>query len=259
MIRINEVFGPTIQGEGPNTGRHCLFIRVSRCNLHCSWCDTPYTWAHTASKASHHHSGHIYDPSVEEQLLSTEDVLNKLRDLWMIDTEPTMIVISGGEPMLQQKELAELIEILLVMGHDVEIETAGTIAPIFAATHIPGTEHPVVLPYGRPEVHFEVSPKLHHSGNEIRAMRNWQALNKLATLNSDFKFVVVNGERDVAEVEFIVNEIDLPGHRVWLMPEGTTVDTIKQHGLDTVKFAMDRGWNFSLRNQIWLWGDKRGF
>jgi organic radical activating enzyme len=185
--------------------------------------------------------------------MSTDDVLNKLRELWPIDTQPTLIVISGGEPMLQQKEIAELVETLIILGHDIEVETAGSITPITMAKQ----DSPVVLPWSRPEVHFDVSPKLMHSGNDLRASRNWTALDKLAKLNSDFKFVVVNGERDVAEIEEIVKRVDIPDDRIWLMPEGTDVDSIRQHGLDTVEFAMSRGWNFSLRNQIWLWGMER--
>ena len=41
---VAEVFGPTFQGEGPSTGQRAGFVRLGRCNLDCSWCDTPYTW-----------------------------------------------------------------------------------------------------------------------------------------------------------------------------------------------------------------------
>src|SRR5262245_52198924 len=41
---VSEVFGPTWQGEGPSIGRRCGFVRLGRCNLACTWCDTPYTW-----------------------------------------------------------------------------------------------------------------------------------------------------------------------------------------------------------------------
>ena len=43
-LRVNEIFGPTFQGEGPHAGQSAVFLRTSGCNLNCSWCDTPYTW-----------------------------------------------------------------------------------------------------------------------------------------------------------------------------------------------------------------------
>ena len=44
LLNVNEIFGPTIQGEGPHTGRLVGFLRLAGCNLACSWCDTPYSW-----------------------------------------------------------------------------------------------------------------------------------------------------------------------------------------------------------------------
>jgi 7-carboxy-7-deazaguanine synthase len=186
MIRVNEIFGPTIQGEGPNTGRHCMFVRVSRCNLHCSWCDTPYTWATTPFKATLHNSGHLYDASKEEIELTVEEVISTLVGHYNIRLKPTLIVISGGEPMLQQVELAPLIEELLEMGCDIEIETAGTVGP--SVNH-----------FWDPRIHYEVSPKLEHSGNDLRAAFRPVELTKLIKCNSDFKFVVASLE-DLEEV-----------------------------------------------------------
>jgi 7-carboxy-7-deazaguanine synthase len=41
---VSEVFGPTIQGEGPHAGQRAAFVRLGGCNLTCTWCDTAYTW-----------------------------------------------------------------------------------------------------------------------------------------------------------------------------------------------------------------------
>jgi 7-carboxy-7-deazaguanine synthase len=261
MIRINEIFGPTIQGEGPNTGRHCVFIRVSRCNLHCEWCDTPYTWAHTPAKAALHNSGHLYDPSKEERELSIEDILKELQGLWDYTKNQTLFVISGGEPMLQQRELEDLVASLLIFG-DVEIETAGTITPIVkypAGTTVSEEtyDHPVVSVFGEKTVHYNVSPKLAHSGNTERARRNGDALWQLARLNSDFKFVAQSTD-DFEEIELLVEIAEIPKSRIWVMPEGTNVETIREHGRAIVEEVLKRGWNLSLRNHVWLWGEERG-
>jgi len=43
-LRVAELFGPTVQGEGPAAGERAAFVRLSGCPLACAWCDTPYTW-----------------------------------------------------------------------------------------------------------------------------------------------------------------------------------------------------------------------
>lgn len=240
-LRINEVFGPTIQGEGVSAGRHCLFVRVSRCNLHCSWCDTPYTWAHTDYKASLHNTGHKYDISAEEHEMTVSDILDRLWSLWNMDI-PTMIVISGGEPMLQQNELQGLVRILKMMGHDVEVETAGTILPAAPWVH---------------EARFNVSPKLAHSGNNLRARRNIAALSALAKLNTSFKFVATRST-EFEEIDLLVEAADIPRDKIWIMPEGLTHDAVVGHAKLLVDDVLKRGWNLTLRNHISIWGEARG-
>ena len=67
---VNEVFGPTVQGEGPSAGRRCGFVRLGRCNQACTWCDTAYTWDWAR-----------YDPAVELHELSVEEVLARLDEM----------------------------------------------------------------------------------------------------------------------------------------------------------------------------------
>src|SRR5262249_7493061 len=86
---VSEVFGPTWQGEGPSIGRRCGFVRLGRCNLACTWCDTPYTW-----------DWERYDPAKELHRRAVTEVVSDLEAM-AID----MVVISGGEPMLQQSHL----------------------------------------------------------------------------------------------------------------------------------------------------------
>jgi organic radical activating enzyme len=199
---------------------------------------------------------------VEEKEMDYEQVLDELRKLWPIDEKPTLIVISGGEPMLQQRDLEDLIGILIAMGNEVEIETAGTITPI--DSYRPGTEigdrvydYVVYSIFSTRDIHYNVSPKLAHSGNNLIARRNGDALWKLAELNSNFKFVVASLD-DLKEVELLVEIAGIPGDRVWCMPEGVTTQQIKEHGLVIVDEVLKRGWNLSLRNHIWLWEEERG-
>jgi 7-carboxy-7-deazaguanine synthase len=241
ILRVNEVFGPTIQGEGASAGSHCLFIRLAQCNLHCWWCDTPYTWAFTEHKASLHKSGVVHSVSEEEMILNAEDVYELLKTKWDVEDRPTTIVISGGEPMLQQRELGGLVNMLKIRGNQVEIETAGTIVP--------------VAPWTR-RVQFNVSPKLDNSGNSVLARRNLEALRTLAELGARFKFVVTT-MLDFKEIEEIIRLAGIDRTKVWIMPEGTTIEATVEHARLVVDYVLEKGWNITLRNHVIIWGNER--
>src|SRR3954470_17657195 len=86
-----EIFA-SIQGEGVSLGRPSTFVRLAGCSLACSWCDTQYTWNWAR-----------YDPRVETMRLSAADVLAVVE----VDG-PSNVVLTGGEPLLQQRDLALL-------------------------------------------------------------------------------------------------------------------------------------------------------
>jgi len=114
-IRISEIFGPTIQGEGPLIGCPSVFVRTGGCDYRCAWCDTLYA------------------------------VLPEYRDQWMAMTpaaimgrvnelaggEPVLVSLSGGNPALQP--LAPLIAVGRESGHSFALETQGSVPqPWFA-------------------------------------------------------------------------------------------------------------------------------
>ena len=99
MLTINEIFH-SIQGESTHTGRPCVFVRLTACDLRCSWCDTPYAF----------HEGHK---------ATVEDVLTKVASY-----DCNLVEITGGEPLLQ-REVYPLMRALLERGHEVLIETGG--------------------------------------------------------------------------------------------------------------------------------------
>jgi len=102
---ITEIF-KSIQGEGTRAGLPCIFVRLTGCNLRCTWCDTEYAF----------HGGAKY---------SLDEVLDRVRSL---ADEPTcrisLVEITGGEPLLQP-ETPTLAERLLSEGYTVMIETSG--------------------------------------------------------------------------------------------------------------------------------------
>src|SRR5271156_740232 len=102
---ITEIF-KSIQGEGTRAGLPCIFVRLTGCNLRCTWCDTAYAF-HGGTK------------------LSIGEVLEKVRALASNGSARVPLVeITGGEPLLQP-ETPELTEQLLAAGYTVMIETSG--------------------------------------------------------------------------------------------------------------------------------------
>jgi 7-carboxy-7-deazaguanine synthase len=237
-LRVNEFFGPTFQGEGPFAGRRCHFLRLNRCNQHCHWCDTPYTWADTPAKAALHDSGKVYARLDNESIMSTDDVIALTRN-----NAVGLLVISGGEPLLQAKALDRLVENL---GDEVTVqfETAGTLPPLPGWTNGDG-------------VYYVVSPKLENSGNELKLRYQPHVLAQFRDKRADFKFVVTN-EADLEEACVIRNEIGIEPGKVWIMPEGTTAEKVLETAKLLAEPVLDMGFNLTLRTHTLLWGDERG-
>ncbi|MEM3509607.1 MAG: radical SAM protein [Candidatus Aenigmatarchaeota archaeon] len=104
-FKINEIFGPTIQGEGPLVGVNCLFIRFSGCDYRCSFCDTKYSYENFK-----------------------EMTLNEiLRVLKRLSKKTRTVVLTGGNPCLQ--DLGFLIDKLKENHYYVNVETQGSIFP----------------------------------------------------------------------------------------------------------------------------------
>src|SRR5437588_8479601 len=112
-LLVAECFGPTFQGEGPSAGQQAMFIRLTRCNLSCPGCDTPYTWDWSR-----------FDPAVESRRIAADELI-----AWCLESSTQLVVITGGEPLLQQRGLAPLVASLTHAGRRVEIETNGTRTP----------------------------------------------------------------------------------------------------------------------------------
>ena len=236
-LAVNEEFGPTIQGEGRFCGQLAHFVRLSGCNLHCHWCDTPYTWAWNERLAKKHKDGKVFALANERRRVTVEDLLVRL------PSTDNLIVITGGEPMLQQGAVREMCHSLIITGYRVCIETAGTIAP----NNWEGLEY---------QVRWTVSPKLENSGNELQRRFNLEALQAFNVAYADFKFVVC-AVHDLEEIELIQREVGIPNTRMWLMAEGTSSDR-REVERKLIDIVLAHGWNLSSRKHIELWGDERG-
>jgi 7-carboxy-7-deazaguanine synthase len=99
LVTINEIFH-SVQGESSYAGQPCVFVRLTACDLRCSWCDTPYAF----------HEG------TKRQI---EDVLAEVERFGC-----NLVEVTGGEPLLQE-EVYPLMEALAARGHRVLLETGG--------------------------------------------------------------------------------------------------------------------------------------
>ena len=224
MLTVSECFGPTVQGEGPSVGRRAGFVRLGKCNLACEFCDTPYTWRWDD-----------HDPAVELHEQSVADVVERVAAM-----DVPMVVVTGGEPLLQQRELEPLARELKQIGKRIEVETAGTIAPRL----------------GDLVDQWNVSPKLANSGNPLDRRYKPDVLRAFeATGRAVFKFVACE-VADLDEIAATVDECGLTD--IWVMPEGTDAATLEKRSASLADAVVARGWNLTTRLHILLWGNRRG-
>ena len=140
-MKISEIF-LSIQGEGPQVGMLSWFVRTAGCNLDCEWCDT--TYAKTGKE------------------MDRETIFEKIPPLVCGN-----VVITGGEPLLQNNKLLDLLKIL---PHNIYVETNGT---IYDSN---------IIGYGS----FIVSPKLQYlNEGYLKVLKKWAGI-------ATFKFVINN-------------------------------------------------------------------
>lgn len=224
---VSEVFGPTIQGEGPSAGRPAVFLRLGRCNLSCTWCDTPYTWDWTR-----------FSPKAELERRTVVDVAAQLNDLADGTRPVPLVVVTGGEPLLQRKGLTALVA-KLSADTRMEVETNGTQPPL----------------EWHESVRYNVSPKLANSGTDARDVAVLAEFRRWGS--SSLKFVCAT-PADVAEAAKLASSVAWPPDHVWIMPEGTTPGAVTEHTAAIADATVERGFNLSPRLHVMAWGDRRG-
>ncbi len=226
-MKISEIFY-SLQGEGALVGVPSVFVRTSGCNLRCVWCDTPYTsWAPEGE-----------DWSID-RILETVDSFRA-----------THVVVTGGEPMIAP-QIGELTNHLRERGLHITIETAGTV------------NTPVACDL------MSISPKLKNSTPLERDGGRWAQQHDrlrwqpsvikdlITTYSYQLKFVIADPQ-DLAEVSQIRDSLNVPRSQILLMPEGTSIETIRRRGPWLAEICKEQGYRFSPRLHVDLWGNKRG-
>jgi organic radical activating enzyme len=226
-LRVAEVFGPTAQGEGPHTGHVSAFVRLSGCNLSCSWCDTPYTWDWTR-----------FSVTDESTLRTPSEIAGQVNAMAV-----ERCVLTGGEPLVQQRRLPDLLRRLRV---PVDVETNGTIAPS------PELVDAVSL--------FVVSPKIMPSAEQhLDLADRTGALDTFRALGGRqvaLKYVA----RDAADLVAVQEHVRL--HKlgslpVYVMPEARTAEQLVQRTAELADLVVAAGFRLGTRLHVLAWGDAR--
>jgi len=241
LLAISEIFGPTLQGEGPFTGRVAVFLRLGRCNLDCSWCDTPYTWDWKGK------NGTVYDPAAELTRMTVREVTEQLRSL--MPNPFTRVVVSGGEPMLQTTGLEALVaELRSLMVPNIDIETNGTRPPIESSV------------LGLDAINYVISPKLPSSGVEWNPawFTTIGLYRDMAVFDCAALKFVIGGSDDLKAALAIMDETMWPEYATWFMPEGRTAAEVTANAPAVADAALHYDVNYSDRLHVRLWGDERG-
>ncbi|KSW12082.1 hypothetical protein CF15_04710 [Pyrodictium occultum] len=196
-----------------------LFIRLAGCNLRCPFCDTKYS----------------LDPRAGRPV-ELEEVLARVEEL-----KPSLVVATGGEPLLQRRALNALAERLHERGYTLQLETNGTLPapeagePLYRAYHVVSPKDvPVAVPGAR--THPSWVSYARETG------RAW------------FKFLV-SGEEHVKAVERYVEENGIPRERVYLMPltsEDMGPEELLEAHRRVAGLALGSGFNFSPRLHLLL-------
>ena len=236
-LAVSEVFY-SIQGEGKTTGFPAVFVRLAGCNLMCggkgtekdgklhdgaTWrCDSIEVWIKGKSK-----------PYAEILPIECQEAIRNGAN----------VIITGGEPMLQQKNIEGFIQYIVEQINDfpfIEIETNGTIMPSDDMLNLVDQ--------------WNVSPKLANSGMLLEDRINEEVLTKLSKYNTQFKFVV-SSRQDWEEIKAI-NGIDKT--QITLMPAGSNQEELKETKELVAEICKQNYLRLTNRLHIDIWNKKTG-
>lgn len=226
-VKVSEIFH-SIQGEGVSAGRPAVFLRTALCNLTCTWCDTKYTW-----------DWGNYDYSKEVREMEAPEIYQRISNY-----KTKRIVITGGEPLLQQKQLEPLIKMLKEDRYFIEVETNGTFLPDEI--------------FDKSVDQWNVSPKLANSENSLKMREKGKCYEYFKSKpNAYFKYVV-GRYSDIDEIKRLITKYNLPAERIILMPEATRRKNLIEQGKWVSSVASENGFMFSDRLHVMLWNGERG-
>ncbi len=268
MLPVIELF-TSIQGEGKYSGVPSHFVRVSGCNLRCTFkdsiCDTPYS-SFTPEKSPYK---------------NMDELVKAFRELQETYPKVKHVVVTGGEPLLYKKDLEEFLAQVYDDDMVITIETNGTL--------------PILNPVsGKFKIAlYSVSPKLSTSVGTVgkigdleytqemrdrhdRLRINYDNLISIVTNTSDYQFkFVYSGPECEDEIIKIYKEMGKivrkkddqffnfyvkhhPNKHTMLMCEGITAQQLDNKSKEAAEVCIKRGWTYTDRLHIRIWNNKRG-
>ena len=247
MLEVAEMFDAP-QGEGRYIGRQSLYVRMHKCPLACTWCDSKFTWDKT-------------DPDYGKDVVSYATPQALADAMWWHSTGtlpftlPMAVVLTGGEPMIYQDELASVIDGFRshIPNIPIEMETSGFVIPKEKI---------------RRRCHFNVSHKLRGSGNEhIATLINEEATRVFLRSDADFKIVVSRADKDRDVEDYLIwlrgvgNQEQVYWEelrkRVYLMPEGKNTHRLQENQPRVIEMSQQFGVLATTRMHILAYGDER--
>ena len=240
-MKISELFY-SIQGEGRRAGVPSFFIRTNNCNLRCMFtsgnlCDTPYT---------------SWSPDDKQNIgeMNVSDIIKEFRESGAPDA-----IITGGEPTLQQEELAELCRALKSEGAYITIETNGT----YAGKFMEYIDLFSISPKLKSSVPFDTKYEKMHMENRINleVLKQYHEFAKSANKSIQWKFVYC-GEKDLDEIFKLRQDIGFENKDIYLMPEGIIEKDIHVKREALIRICKQHKLNYSDRLHVIIWGERRG-
>lgn len=226
---VSEIFR-SIQGEGNYAGVNSLFVRFQFCQLTCNWCDSKYTW---------------YEKSGHFRQYSQSDLKDIIRQ-----TPCHHIIFTGGEPSLYR------LDLLYVESKKFHVETNGNLIPTLPL-NISLSDGTSISREAMNESIIEhynwvVSPKLKNAYQEINeeALSFWSSRPYAV-----FKFIIRSAD-DLQEVAYWQKTCLLDPNKIYIGLEGISLHSQLQPEL--VESIIEKGYHFSPRLHIILWGNQRG-
>lgn len=270
QLHVSELFY-SIQGEGPSMGVPCYFIRLSGCNLECGGRGS------TKSGLLHDNATWRCDSMevwTKGTKMSYQEILDKLRgreNVFANIAGGAHIVITGGEPLLQQKKIVAFLQELhadynawltdnmaWMWAKDVyvEVETNGTVLPIpellLSELELNGRPANIIVSQ------WNVSPKLQNSGMPKAARISRGPLQTLVAAKAYFKFVIED-EHDFFEVcSDYIEPYQIPSVSTYLMPAADNDSDLTRVSQVVAQIAMDNALRFSSRLHIHIWNQATG-